>query len=308
MKGINMSFSSEQKQDIISHPYKSPCCRRALLSGYLFARGEILDGTCVRIKAEKEATIEFLSRLTKEFFGRELTAERSKAGGRYVYSDIDSASAAKYIRNLQENSLYIAKCATCESSFLRGVFLGAGRITDPEKQYCLEFYLGDRTDIFASYLEKLGVTPSVSDKKTGRVLYYKNSSKIEDFAAFAAMNKTVFAIMNAKISGEIRNSVNRIANCDIANERRCLESCFAQLEAIYYLRDKGYFKTMPVRLQSIAKLREMYQDSSFDELATFSDNEFGKQMTKSGIAHCMKALMDYYQSKKQQEKNKKNSN
>ena len=292
MKGINMSFSSEQKQDIISHPYKSPCCRRALLSGYLFARGEILDGTCVRIKAEKEATIEFLSRLTKEFFGRELTAERSKAGGRYVYSDIDSASAAKYIRNLQENSLYIAKCATCESSFLRGVFLGAGRITDPEKQYCLEFYLGDRTDIFASYLEKLGVTPSVSDKKTGRVLYYKNSSKIEDFAAFAAMNKTVFAIMNAKISGEIRNSVNRIANCETNNIGKAVKASGKHLEVITELANANLLSSLPEELERTARLRMEHPDYSLTQLSQI----IVPPVSKSGLSHRLNKIVELSRS------------
>lgn len=292
MKGINMSFSSEQKQEIISHPYKSPCCRRALLSGYLFARGEILDGTRVRIKAEKEATIEFLSRLTKEFFGRELTAERSKAGGRYVYSDIDSASAAKYIRNLQENSLYIAKCATCESSFLRGVFLGAGRITDPEKQYCLEFYLGDRTDIFASYLEKLGVTPSVSDKKTGRVLYYKNSSKIEDFAAFAAMNKTVFAIMNAKISGEIRNSVNRIANCETNNIGKAVKASGKHLEVITELANANLLSSLPEELERTARLRMEHPDYSLTQLSQI----IVPPVSKSGLSHRLNKIVELSRS------------
>jgi DNA-binding protein WhiA len=292
MKGINMSFSSEQKQEIISHPYKSPCCRRALLSGYLFARGEILDGTRVRIKAEKEATIEFLSRLTKEFFGRELDAERSKAGGRYVYSDIDSASAAKYIRNLQENSLYITKCATCESSFLRGVFLGAGRITDPEKQYCLEFYLGDRTDIFASYLEKLRVTPSVSDKKTGRVLYYKNSSKIEDFAAFAAMNKTVFAIMNAKISGEIRNSVNRIANCETNNIGKAVKASGKHLEVITELANANLLSSLPEELERTARLRMEHPDYSLTQLSQI----IVPPVSKSGLSHRLNKIVELSRS------------
>lgn len=292
MKGISMSFSSEQKQEIISHPYKSPCCRRALLTGYLFARGEVLDETRVRIKAEKEATIEFLSRLTKEFFGRGLTAERSKAGGRYVYSDIDSASAAKYIKNLEENSLYITKCATCESSFLRGLFLGAGRITDPEKQYCLEFYLGDRTDIFASYLEKLGVTPSVSNKKTGRVLYYKNSSKIEDFAAFAAMNKTVFAIMNAKISGEIRNSVNRIANCETNNIGKAVKASGKHLEVIAELANANLLSSLPEELERTARLRMEHPDYSLTQLSQI----IVPPVSKSGLSHRLNKIVELSRS------------
>lgn len=287
-----MSFSSEQKQEIISHQYKSSCCRRALLYGYLFARGEILDGTKIRIKAEKESTIEFLSRLVKEFFGRDLIPMRSKSGGRYVYSDFDSSSAAKYIQNIQENSLYITKCATCESSFLRGVFLGAGRITDPEKQYCLEFYLGDKTDIFASYLSELGVSPSISEKKTGKVLYYKNSNKIEDFSALAAMNKTVFAIMNAKISGEIRNSVNRIANCETNNIGKAVRASGKHLEVIIELANANLLSSLPDELERTARLRMEHPDYSLTQLSQI----IVPPVSKSGLSHRLNKIVELSRS------------
>lgn len=287
-----MSFSSEQKQEIISHQYKSSCCRRALLYGYLFARGEVLDETKIRIKAEKESTIEFLSRLVKEFFGKELIPMRSKVGGRYVYSDFDSRSAAKYIQNIQENNLYVAKCATCESSFLRGVFLGAGRITDPEKQYCLEFYLGDKTDIFASYLSEIGVSPSISEKKTGKVLYYKNSNKIEDFSALAAMNKTVFAIMNAKISGEIRNSVNRIANCETNNIGKAVRASGKHLEVIVELANANLLSSLPDELERTAKLRMEHPDYSLTQLSQI----IVPPVSKSGLSHRLNKIVELSRS------------
>ena len=54
------------------------------------------------------------------------------------------------------------------------------------------------------------------------------------------------------------------------------------------------FEKMPVRLQTISRLREDYPESSLEELAIYSENAFGKQMSKSGISHCLKDLMDYY--------------
>ena len=60
---------------------------------------------------------------------------------------------------------------------------------------------------------------------------------------------------------------NRMANCDIANERKCLENCNKHLNAIEYIKQKKMFEKMPVRLQTIARLREDYPESSLDELA-----------------------------------------
>ena len=36
--------------------------------------------------------------------------------------------------------------------------------------------------------------------------------------------------------------------------------------------------------------------SSNEELAEFSSNVFGKELSKSGISHCFKSLMDYYKN------------
>jgi DNA-binding transcriptional regulator WhiA len=60
---------------------------------------------------------------------------------------------------------------------------------------------------------------------------------------------------------------------------------------------------MPARLQTIALLREEYPDSSLEELSFYSDNLFGKKLSKSGISHCMRALMNYYKDLIGKEKN-----
>ena len=61
-----MSVSAEQKQEIIEYIYKSSCCRRALLSGVLFAKG-ILEEKKVILSLEKQEYAEFVSKLVHEF-------------------------------------------------------------------------------------------------------------------------------------------------------------------------------------------------------------------------------------------------
>jgi DNA-binding transcriptional regulator WhiA len=53
---------------------------------------------------------------------------------------------------------------------------------------------------------------------------------------------------------------------------------------------------MPLRLQTVSKLREEYPESSLEELSLYSENIFGKQMSKSGISHCFRDLMEYYKN------------
>ena len=53
-----MSFSYEQKKEIIEHVYKSSCCRRSLLCGILFAKGSC-EGKSVKVTLEKVEYADF---------------------------------------------------------------------------------------------------------------------------------------------------------------------------------------------------------------------------------------------------------
>ena len=57
-----MSVSSEQKQEIIEYTYKSSCCRRAILNGVLFAKGQA-EGKRITITLERREYADFVSRL-----------------------------------------------------------------------------------------------------------------------------------------------------------------------------------------------------------------------------------------------------
>lgn len=284
-----MSFSSEQKNEIMTYQYKSQCCRRSLLMGYLFAKAEIIDSNTVRVKAENESLMEFLSKLMKEFYGQQLLPKHAKSGGRFVYDDFKSNSAVKYVLSLQKGAeLFAEKCKFCKSSFLRGVFLGGGRVTDPEKQYCMEFYIGDRTEIFADYLEKQGLKPLLSNKKNGTVLYFKNTSKIEDFSALSNMNKMYFAITNQKIESGIRNNANRVRNCVTCNIKKAVSASGKHLEVINKLYDANLLSSLPEELEKTARLRMQYPDYSLSQLSQI----IVPPVSKSGLSHRLNKIVE----------------
>ena len=195
-----MSASHELKNEIITQQYKSMCCRRSLLSGVIFARSVVSEKEVI-ISLEKQEYAEFVASLIREFYNKEARIFHSKEGGRRVLLSFDSASASKYatfLNNLQPNhtvcDIITQKCSSCLPSFLRGVFLASGRLSNPKKQFSLEFTLGERTDAFAKILTDLSLTPRVSIRKSGDMVYFRNSYEIEDFFGRAAMNQAVFDI------------------------------------------------------------------------------------------------------------------
>ena len=115
-----MSFSSEQKEQIISGVYKSRCCRRALLYGILFAKG-YKSGEHLTLSLDKEETADFTARLIREFFSTDADRLKDKSGGRRIVIGFKSDSAEKYISNIKNiEDILVEKCPNCKPSFLKG--------------------------------------------------------------------------------------------------------------------------------------------------------------------------------------------
>ena len=112
-----MSFSSEQREFVISGQYKSSCCRRAILLGAMAAKGSAENNT-VTLSLEKAEVAELISRFVTEFYGKGSEILTPSSGGRRVALKFESASAAKYIANIDENTIFTQKCDLCLSSFL----------------------------------------------------------------------------------------------------------------------------------------------------------------------------------------------
>lgn len=286
-----MSVSAEQKKEIIEYTYKSSCCRRAILSGALFAKGRVEEKR-ITLSLEKREYAEFLSKLIQEFYGRSADIFRSPKGGRNIYISFDSPSASKYISEIAElkdaevGDLVNLKCRSCLSSFLRGVFLTVGRLSDPEKQYALEFTLGDRTEVFAKILADLGMTPRISHKKSGDVLYFRRGDDIENFYGHAGLNRVVFGIIERKIATLARRESQRYLNCVTKNYDRMTAASSRQLKIITQLDELQLLSSLPEELEETARLRLEYPELPLSALAA----RMTPSISKSGLSHRLKRI------------------
>ena len=282
-----MSFSSDQKSEIVSLVMKSACCRRAFMHGALFGAG-LNDGS-VTLSLDSDNTVAFMSSLIKEIYSKEPERVSSPKGGRRRMIAFESKSAEKYVQSVLDGDFsFKIGCAMCESAFLRGLFLVCGRVSDPAKQYSLEFSLGEATDSGMKLFEELGFTPRLSRKPNETLIYFRNSSAIEDFFANAGMNTTVFALMNAKIQGEIRNNANRIANCETNNIGKAVSASMDVISVIEELDAKGLLSQLPDELETTARARMEYKHLSLSQLAA----TITPPITKSGLSHRLKKIAE----------------
>lgn len=188
------------------------------------------------------------------------------------------------------------RCENCMPVLLRALFCRYGAITDPAKRYHMEFSFPrkEERDAAVALLEQAGFAMHTSLRhgaggKEKWILYYKGSADMEDLLAYIGASAAAFAIMNAKIVKEFRNSVNRQVNCDTANIEKQLEASKKYVEAIRYLIETGAVTKLPEALQQTARLRLEYEQVSLAELGNLCE----PKVSKSGMKHRMEKLLEY---------------
>ena len=282
------SFCIEQKEELIRQLPKSGCCRRSLLHGVLAVRGEIiLGGICVKL--ENGEIADAVSLLVKEFFGKECEVLPKARGERSVTIGFSSPSAMRYLGEIEKTDSMapIPKCACCTAYFLQGIFLACGRLSSPQKQYCLEFLPKNRENALYDYLLDLGIEMKRATRNGERVLYLKNSCAMEDFFVNALMNATAFRIMNAKIEGEFRSNAARYSNCELKNLSRTLDARDKHVRAILRLEEQGLLSSLPDELENTARLRLAHPNLSLTLLAGLCV----PPVTKPGLSHRLNKIV-----------------
>ena len=107
-----------------------------------------------------------------------------------------------------------------------------------------------------------------------------------DFLLLAGAHQSLLAFESLRVEKEVRNSVNRVVNCDSANTQRLANAAARQLDLIGTLSDHGLIDQLPADLRSTAEIRLIHPDLSLKELGEVMDPPLGK----SGMNHRLKRL------------------
>lgn len=177
----------------------------------------------------------------------------------------------------------------CRIGFVRGAFFTGGAVTDPAKSYHLEivtdYYKVSRQTY--SLLLDMGFSPKETSRGGNYIIYFKQSTAIEDFLTLIGAPIHAMQLMSAKIEKDMRNSVNRKVNCDTANVTKTVDAAVVQIAAIERIKRAGAFETLPEKLRQAAKLRLENPESAIKELGDISI----PPVTKSCMNHRMRKLM-----------------
>ena len=193
-------------------------------------------------------------------------------------------------------SYNICRCSGCKTVFVRELFIKYGSVTDPSKQYHLDFSFKTEEERDAAYaiISSLGFDFRKTKRRDRYIIYIKESSAIEDFLVYMGPQNAAFDVMNSKIVHEFRNSVNRQVNCDTANIEKQLASVKKYTDAIKYLETSGKLDTLPDELKETARVRIENEQLSLSDIGKL----LNPPVTKSGVRHRLDKILYLAQSEK----------
>lgn len=301
-----MSFAQETKAAlcVLSDTVKHDCCKRAELYGILYAAGIFTRARCKLVTVSEELARLAVKKLSDLYgIGANLYITEKKSG------DDDERRSCKitvvhrpdleklfkgfrYDPSSEEDTVSegVFKCSNCMQAFLRGVFLTAGTVVDPEKGYQLEmsFSSAGKADAIAMMLSGASLEPKRMQRKTESVLYFKDNDSIAGFLAFIGANNAAFYVMNKKIEKEFRSDANRIRNGELANIGKTVTASGGHISAIKMLRDIGMYDSLPDELKITAALRLDNPEATLLQLAQMHE----PPITKSGVNHRLKKILE----------------
>jgi cell division protein WhiA len=311
-----MSFASEIKKELTGLEVDE-CCKQAELTALIRMNGVIsvnrlqytLDvqtenAAIARriytlIKANYDSPVELLVRKKMKLKKNNVYIVRLKEKVREFLTELgiikDSYTVVRTI-----SDKYLSR-SCCKRAYLRGAFLAGGSINNPEtSSYHLEIFNNyeDHNNELCELLNSYSLRARTLERKKGYIVYMKEAEKITEFLGIIGAHNALFKFEDVRIVRDMRNSVNRLVNCETANLNKTIGAAFRQIENIKFIENTVGLDKLPEKLQEIAKVRVEHQDVSLKELGELVGS--GK-ISKSGVNHRLKKIDEFAEKIKQGE-------
>ncbi|MBG9820068.1 DNA-binding protein WhiA [Bacillus safensis] len=300
-----MSFASETKKELTNLDVKD-CCTKAELSALIRMNGSLSFSNrklILDIQTENAAIARRIYTLLKKKY--DVTVEllvhkkmRLKKNNVYIVRLVERAKTILedlkilgeqfvFERNISEE---LVKKRCCKRSYMRGAFLAGGSVNNPEtSSYHLEIFslYKEHNDALCELMNQFHLNSKTLERKKGYITYMKEAEKITEFLSVVGAHNSLLRFEDVRIVRDMRNSVNRLVNCETANLNKTIGASLRQVENIQFIDEKIGLDALPEKLREIAKLRVDYQEVTLKELGEMVES--GK-ISKSGINHRLRKL------------------
>ncbi|MBR6628252.1 MAG: DNA-binding protein WhiA [Lachnospiraceae bacterium] len=281
-----MSFSSQVKEELSRHISNARHCQIAELAAmlhYCGVYGRDEEGRyTIGFVSENETVVRKGFTLLKKTYIIDIGMPMGEEEMQVFMAKIGDLD--------KPVSPILLKSSCCKRAFLRGAFLSVGSISDPQKQYHLEFVCPDEPKArqLQEVIQTFDIEAKIVQRKKYFVVYLKEGSGIVDLLNVCEAHVALMELENLRILKEMRNSINRRVNCEAANITKTVNAATRQIEDIIYIRDKYGFENLPESLRQMAEVRLEYPDAPLKELGSYLEPPVGK----SGVNHRLRKLSE----------------
>lgn len=188
-------------------------------------------------------------------------------------------------------------------SYLRGAFLAGGSVNNPEtSRYHLEIYslYEEHNEMIAQMINRYHLNARTTARRSGYIVYLKEAEKIAEFLQLIGATNGMLKFENIRIVRDMRNSVNRLVNCENANMDKVANASNRQIENIRLIDSMVGLDSLPEKLRAIAETRLAHQEVSLKELGVLVP---GGPISKSGVNHRLRKLNAYAEELRQAKSN-----
>ena len=178
-------------------------------------------------------------------------------------------------------------------SYLRGAFMASGSVNNPEtSRYHLEIYstYEEHNQDICDMLNYYDLNARTLERRNGYISYLKGAEHIADFLTLIGATNSMLKFEDVRIVRDMRNSVNRIVNCETANMNKMIDAASKQIENIEFIEARVGLSALPEKLQEIAHLRIENPEVSLKELGEMVPSGV---ISKSGINHRIRKINEF---------------
>lgn len=306
-----MSYSRRVKEELVKQFPKARHCQIAELAVYIMIYGKLKKEPVRQLKLQTENSFVFervckllsvICKLNLQESNKEVEVdvktqsvilssaltERLSELLKITDAHMDTRKDDSELIRISHR-LYELNC--CKRSVLRAAFLSSGSLTNPEKKYHFEIALTmeSRAVQLQQIMNDFDMDAKIVIRKKYFVLYVKEAERIADLLNIMGAHVALLDMENVRILKEMRNSVNRQVNCEVANSNKVVVAASHKIDDIEYIKERcGLSYLGDPGLIEIAGLRLSHPDASLKELGEMLSRPIGK----SGVNHRLRKISE----------------
>lgn len=300
-----MSFAARTKKEL-TQIEADDCCTRSEVAAFIRMNGALSfsnKNLSLDVQTENAAIarrlysnlkklypykIELLVRKKMRLKKNNVYICRIREGAKPILKDLLILTGTFEFKNEISPDLIKKNC--CQRSYLRGAFLAGGSVNNPKtSSYHLEIFsiYREHSEALVDLMNTFHLNAKSIERKNGYIAYLKEAEKISDFLGIVGAHVALMKFEDVRIIRDMRNSVNRLVNCETANMNKTIGAAQRQVGNIEYIKETIGLDQLPERLQEIAQLRVENQDVTLKELGELVS---GATVSKSGVNHRLRKI------------------